>query len=145
MTDAKRWQFASQAAQALVANTALEPLGVTITALDEKQVVLTMPITNAARQPMGMLHGGVSLLLAESAASMHAAFLVDVNEKVPVGIEVSGSHLNSAADGTVEAVGTVLRLSRSLVVHEVAIWHQETGKQLSAVRVTNYYKTVNRT
>ena len=144
MTDGQRWQFTPEAAQALVANTALEPLGVMIAALDDDQVILTMPITNAARQPMGMLHGGISLLLAESAASIHAAFLADMAEKVPVGIEVSGSHLNSAAEGTVVAIGKVLRMSRALVVHEISIQHQETGKQLSAVRVTNYYKPVKK-
>ena len=142
MSEKNAVEFTPQMGQMLVANTALEPLGAEVTALTEAEAIITIPITNAARQPMGLLHGGISLLLAESVASMHAAFLVDLREKRPMGIEVSGSHLNSAKDGHVKAVGTVLRQSRSLIVHEVNVYHVETDKLLCAARVTNFYKHV---
>ena len=142
MTDNNRTEFTPAMGQMLVANTALEPLGAQVTTLSEEEAVITIPITNAARQPMGLLHGGISLLLAESVASMHAAYLVDLREKRPMGIEVSGSHVNSAAEGHVKAVGKVLRQSRSLIVHEVNVYHVETDKLLCAARVTNFYKAV---
>lgn len=131
-------------AQRLVANTALEPLGAQVISLSEVEAAIKIPITNAARQPLGQLHGGISLLLAESVASMHAAFLVDIGEKVPVGIEINGSHLNSAAEGHVVATGRVLRQSRSLIVHQVDVTHVESGKLLCSARVTNFYKPVRR-
>ncbi len=128
--------------RSLERNTASAALGVELVAVDEKQIELRMPITDAARQPMGLLHGGVSMVLAETAASMHALWLVDVTEKVPVGIEINGSHLRSASEGTVKAVGTVLRRSRSLIFHRVDLYLEETGELLSTARVTNYYKPV---
>ena len=126
--------------QAMAKNTALEALGVELISIDDEQVVLQMPITNAARQPLGLLHGGVSMLLAESAASIHSAWSINLAEKVPVGIEINGSHLRSAAEGMVKAVGKLLRRSRSLAVHQVEIYHLETDNLLSTVRVTNFYK-----
>jgi len=101
---------------------------------------LSMPISDASRQPYGLLHGGVSMVLAETASSYHACWGVDLNEKVPVGIEINGSHLDSADSGNVRAVGKVLRKSNSLIVHEIEIIHVETGRLLCVSRVTNFYK-----
>jgi uncharacterized protein (TIGR00369 family) len=128
--------------RALSTNTAIAALGIELVAIDEQQIELRMPITNATRQPMGLLHGGVSMVLAETAASMHALWLVDATEKVPVGIEINGSHLRSASEGTVKAIGIVLRRTRPLVFYKVDISHEETGQLLSVARVTNYYKPV---
>ncbi len=125
-------------------NTASAALGIELVRIDDNEIELRMPITDAARQPMGLLHGGVSMVLAETAASMHALWLVDVTEKVPVGIEINGSHLRSASEGVVKAVGTVLRRSRALIFHRVDIYHEETGELLSTARVTNYYKSIDR-
>ncbi len=121
-------------------NSALEALDVDLVSIDDEQVVLRMAITNATRQPLGLLHGGISLLLAESAASIHSAWGINIAEKVPVGIEINGSHLRSAAEGTVKAVGKLVRRSRLLAVHQIEIYHEESGKLLSTVRVTNFYK-----
>jgi uncharacterized protein (TIGR00369 family) len=94
----------------------------------EHSIILSMPISDATRQPYGLLHGGVSMVLAETAASYHACWGIDLNEKAPVGIEINGSHLDSADSGNVRAVAKVLRKSASLIVHEVAITHVESGK-----------------
>ena len=125
-------------------DTALEAFNIDLVSIEKEQVVLQMPITKAVRQPFGLLHGGASMLLAETAASLHAAWSVNLAEKVPVGIEINGSHLRSAAEGTVRAVGRVIRRSRSLIVHQVDIYHEETGDHLSTARVTNFYKLVSR-
>lgn len=121
-------------------NTVLEALDIKILEFSEDMIVLSMPITDATRQPFGLLHGGVSMVLAETAASYHACWGIDLSEKVPVGIEINGSHLNSAEHGTVRAVGKVLRKSASLIVHEIEISHVESGKILCVSRVTNFYK-----
>jgi 1,4-dihydroxy-2-naphthoyl-CoA hydrolase len=121
----------------------MKPLGIELTDIGDDHIELVMPITDAARQPLGMLHGGVSMVLVESAGSIHAAWGIDISKIIPVGIEISGSHLRSAKDGTVKAVGKVIRRSRSMVVHQVDIYHVETDKLLSTARVTNYYKKVS--
>lgn len=131
-----------EALNATRANTILELLGVEFTVFNEEELVLTMPITNAARQPFGMLHGGVSLVLAESAASSHASWGLDVSQVFPVGIEINGSHLNAATEGTVQVVARPLRRSRTLAVHQVEVTHVESGRLLCSARVTNYYKQV---
>ena len=91
---------------------------------------------------LGLLHGGASLLMAESAASAHASWKVDFTQKMPVGVEINGSHLASAREGHVRATATVLRRSRAFIFHEVDITHEESGKLLCRARVTNYYKPV---
>ena len=126
--------------QRLIPNTALEPLQAEVTSVDEKSLTLRMPISNAARQPFGLLHGGISLLLAESAASMHSAWDINPEEVIPVGIEINGSHLRSATSGHVVATARVLRRSQALAVHTVEIVHEESGNHLCVCRVTNYYK-----
>jgi len=128
--------------QRLIPNTALEPLGADVVSVDEKGLTLRMPITKAALQPFGLLHGGISLLLAESAASMHSAWDINPEEVIPVGIEINGSHLRSAKSGHVIAVARLLRRSQALAVHPVAITHEETQSRLCECRVTNYYKRI---
>ena len=126
--------------QRLIPNTALEPLKVEVVSVDEKGLTLRMPISNATRQPYGLLHGGISLLLAESAASMHSAWDINPEEVAPVGIEINGSHLRSATSGHVIATARLLRRSQALAVHVVEITHEETQNHLCTCRVTNYYK-----
>ena len=127
----------------LQTQTAITHLGIEFVDIDDDHIVLRMLITDKARQPMGLLHGGVSMVLAETAASTHACWGIDLTRVVPVGIEINGSHVRSAREGTVRAVGRVVRRSRSFIVHHVDISLEESGELLSTARVTNYYKKVN--
>ena len=128
--------------RALIPKTAVEALGVEIVSVDSEQILLRMPMSDRARQPLGLLHGGVSMVLAESAASMHACFEIDLSRFVPVGVEINGSHLRSASEGNILAKGTVIRRSSRLVIHSVEIIHEETNRLLCVSRVTNFYKTL---
>jgi uncharacterized protein (TIGR00369 family) len=120
--------------------TALGPLGVEMTAIDDDGLELRMEMSDAARQPMGLLHGGVSMVLAESAASMHCCWKVDLSEKIPVGVEINGSHLGSITDGTVRVVAKLESRSRAFAVHQIDLYHEETGDHLCAARVRNYFR-----
>ncbi len=122
-------------------NTAVH-LGIEVTRYDAEGVELTMPVTDKCRQPMGLLHGGMSMVLAESAASIHACWGLDLTKTIPVGIEINGSHLASTADGTVRAIARVLRRGQSTIVHEIEITHVESGRLLCVSRVTNFFKRV---
>lgn len=128
----------------VIANTAAGHMGIQVVEVDLEHIVLEMEITAKSRQPMGMLHGGVSMLLAETAASIHAGVGVDLSEKVPVGIEINGSHVSSATSGVVKAVGKVVRKTRNLIFHKVDIYQKEDGRLLSTGRVTNFYRKVGR-
>ncbi len=122
--------------------TAAENLGITVHSIDADLIVLKMPITDKARQPYGLLHGGISMVLAETAASMHACWGVDLTKMLPVGIEINGSHVRSAKEGVIRAEGKVIRRTRSIVVHQVDIILDETDQLLCTTRVTNFYKKV---
>ena len=137
----KTWSTAAEL-NAVSRNTIMEVLGIQVDDFSEQQIVLSMPISDASRQPYGLLHGGVNMVLAETAASYHACWGIDLNKKLPVGIEINGSHLNSADKGTVRATAIVLRRSASLIVHDVEIIHVETERVLCVSRVTNFYKTL---
>jgi 1,4-dihydroxy-2-naphthoyl-CoA hydrolase len=124
----------------LKASTVEGALGVELISVDAEGLVLEVEISDRVRQPYGLLHGGVSLLLAEGAASMHASYGVDLSRVSPVGLEVSGSHLRSAREGRVQARATVIRRGRHAIVHEVRIVHVETERLLCLARVTNLYR-----
>lgn len=119
-------------------------LGGEVVDVNEESILVRLPITDKALQPFGLLHGGISLFLVETAASTHASFGIDLSQQVPVGIEVNASHLRSATSGTLVATGRVLRRGRSHIVHEVDVVLEETGELLCRGRMNNYYKKLNR-
>lgn len=82
-----------------------------------ERVVLRIPVDWRAHQPHGILHGGVSALLAESAASYGAALAAGPGRKV-VGIELNASHLRALRDGHLTAEATPVRVGRT-----VQVWH----------------------
>ena len=131
--------------RALLPNTAPEALGVEIVSVDAEHILLRMPMSDRVRQPYGLLHGGISMVLAETAASLHACWDVDLARSTPVGIEINGSHLRSASDGHILAKGSVIRRSAKLAVHNVEIRHEETDRLLCQARVTNFYKAIEGT
>jgi len=128
--------------RALLPKTAAEALGVEVFSADAEGIQLRMPMSDRARQPLGLLHGGISMVLAETAASLHACWEVDLARFVPVGIEINGSHIRSASDGHIVARASIVRRSSKLVVHTVEITHQESGHVLCLARVTNFYKAL---
>jgi 1,4-dihydroxy-2-naphthoyl-CoA hydrolase len=129
----------------LAARTAEGHLGVELVSVDEQGLVLELEISDKVRQPYGLLHGGVSLLLAEGAASMHASYGVDLSQVSPVGLEVSASHLASAREGRIQARASVVRRGRSTIVHEVRVVHLDGDRLLCLARVTNLYRPIGAT
>lgn len=130
--------------QSIVKRTVMEAHEIQVVDVDQDGIELVMEIKDMDRQPMGMLHGGISMLLAESAASMHATWGIDLEEKIPVGIEISGSHVRSASQGKVRTRAKVVRRSSSLIVHQVDILHEDGDVLLSTIRVTNFYKRLKK-
>ena len=126
-----------EAWEAVREDTAMGPHDVDLVAVDDDGLVLRMEIGDHARQPFGLLHGGISMLLAESAASCHSCWGLDISEKFPVGIEINGSHMRSAAAGMVRVEATLLRRSSTLVHHRVEIIEEATDRVLSVIRTTN--------
>jgi 1,4-dihydroxy-2-naphthoyl-CoA hydrolase len=106
-------------------NTLLGSLGIEITELNKGKVVATMPVDDRTRQPFGLLHGGASVALAETVASVGAFELVDKENEVVVGLEINANHIKAKRDGVVTAVGTVLHQGKTTMVWDIKITDEE--------------------
>jgi uncharacterized protein (TIGR00369 family) len=101
-----------------------ELLDVEVLEAESTRVVLRLPVTWKVHQPYGILHGGVSALLAESAASLGAALAAGPDRQV-VGIEINASHLRSVRDGHLTATATPLRAGRTVQVWSISLTDDE--------------------
>jgi 1,4-dihydroxy-2-naphthoyl-CoA hydrolase len=97
-----------------------ELLDVEVLEAESTRVVLRLPVTWKVHQPYGILHGGVSALLAESAASLGASLAAGPERQV-VGIEINASHLRSLRDGHLTATATPLRAGRTVQVWSISL------------------------
>jgi uncharacterized protein (TIGR00369 family) len=110
-------------------------LGIEILELSEKRVVATMPVDERTRQPFGILHGGASLALAETVASLGAITLIDRERFVAVGQEINGNHLRPKSDGIVRATAVPVHVGRSSQVWSIEI-ADERGRLVCVSRCT---------
>lgn len=99
-------------------------LGVEFVELTPERVVATMPVDGRHHQPLGYLHGGVSVVLAESVASS-GGFLNCPPGKVAFGSEISASHVRPKRSGTLTAVGVPVHVGRKSQVWEVRITDED--------------------
>ncbi len=95
-------------------------LGVEFVEAAPERVVATMPVDERHHQPFGYLHGGVSVVLAESVASV-GGFLNCPPGKAAFGAEISASHIRPKKSGTLRAVGTPVHIGRTSQVWEIRI------------------------
>src|SRR5689334_19268484 len=86
---------------ALAHNTIAEQLGIQFTVVGEDRLEATMPVDNRTRQPMGLLHGGASVTLAETLGSVAAMLCVDPKSQYPVGLEINANHIRGVKDGVI--------------------------------------------
>jgi uncharacterized protein (TIGR00369 family) len=110
-----------------------ETMGIEITEASPERLVGRMPVAGN-RQPYGLLHGGASVVLAETLGSVAAA-LHGGPEKAPVGIEISATHHRSATSGHVTGTATAISLGRTLATYEVVIVDDE-GRRTCTARIT---------
>lgn len=122
-------------ANAMFKHTATATFGIHITAIDDNSVTGEMPVDARTHQPYGLLHGGASVVLAESLGSLGAALAADEGCKV-VGLEINANHLGSARDGTVVGVASPTHIGRTTQVWDIRIHHKETGKSICVSRIT---------
>ena len=96
-------------------------LGIEVVELGAERVICTMPVDRRTHQPFGLLHGGASVALAETVASLGAWMNVDQQRQAAVGIEINANHLRSMRSGTVRAVGTPVHRGRTSHVWTIDI------------------------
>ena len=110
-------------------------LGIEIVELTPDRVVATMPVDDRTRQPYGLLHGGASIALAETVASLGAANRIDREKFSAVGQEINGNHLRAKSSGVVTATGVPVHVGRTSQVWSIEI-RDEAGKLVCISRCT---------
>lgn len=115
-------------------NTLGETLGIEITEVGENYVEGKMPVDHRTQQPFGLLHGGASVALAETLASV-AGFLSLSEGKNLVGVEINANHLRAVRSGFVTGRATPMRLGRSLQIWEIKIV-DDKGRLVCVSRMT---------
>jgi uncharacterized protein (TIGR00369 family) len=115
---------------ALSRGTAMEPLGILFTEIGPDYLRGTMPVDARTRQPYGLLHGGASVLLAETLGST-AGMLCIGDDQICVGIEINANHLRGVREGRVTGTARPLHVGRSTQVWEIRI--EDDAGQLACV------------
>ena len=110
-------------------------LGVEIVEMSDDKVVATMLVDHRTHQPYGILHGGASIALAETVASLGAANRIDREKFIAVGQEINGNHLRPKSEGVVTATGRPVHVGRSSQVWSIEI-ADERGKLVCISRCT---------
>lgn len=118
----------------LCKGTFISFLGIEFTKIGNDYIEARMPIDNKL-QPMGLLHGGASLALAETIASGGSYMLVDPSKYDVLGLQVSGNHLSTVREGQLHARADIIYRGNSIHVWDVSI-KAEDGKLVSVTRVT---------
>lgn len=101
--------------------TMVAHIGIRFTALNEESIEALMPVDSRTRQPFGLLHGGASVVLAETLGSM-AGYLCTEGEQQVVGLEVNANHLRSARDGEVRGICRAVHIGRRHQVWQIEIF-----------------------
>lgn len=115
-------------------DTMMEVLGIQLEEARPDRVVATMPVDARTHQPYGILHGGASVALAETVASIGAVMNAGPG-RVAVGMEINANHMRPKRSGVVRAVGTPAHVGKSSTVWEVRIT-DEDGKLVCLSRCT---------
>jgi 1,4-dihydroxy-2-naphthoyl-CoA hydrolase len=106
-------------------NTLAENLGIEFTRVGEDFIEATMPVDKRTHQPMGLLHGGASVSLAETLGSVAATCCIDVNKQFCVGLEINANHLRSARSGHVTGIAKPIHVGKSTQVWEIRITNEQ--------------------
>ncbi|WP_088809818.1 MULTISPECIES: 1,4-dihydroxy-2-naphthoyl-CoA hydrolase MenI [Listeria] len=110
-----------------------ENIGIEVVSAEKGYVKLKLPVTDKVKQPFGFLHGGVSVALAEHAASIGASLSV-AEDEIAFGLDINASHLRSVQSGDIYAIAEPIHIGRTTQVWQVQI---ESEDQIICVsRVT---------
>jgi 1,4-dihydroxy-2-naphthoyl-CoA hydrolase len=119
----------------LTAQTAGERLGIEFTAFGDDWLSARMPVDRRTHQPAGLLHGGASVLLAETVGSLATWLCIDMESQQGVGLDINANHLRGVRSGWVTATAKPIHLGRTTHVWEIRIV-DEADKLVCIARLT---------
>ncbi|MBX7109875.1 MAG: hotdog fold thioesterase [Chitinophagales bacterium] len=117
-------------------NSMQQHVGIEFTEAGDDYLKATMPVDYRTKQPMGLLHGGASVVLAESLGSVASVLCIDTTTQTVVGLEINANHIKTARDGYVTGVARPIHLGRSTQVWEIKIYNEQE-KLICISRITN--------
>jgi 1,4-dihydroxy-2-naphthoyl-CoA hydrolase len=117
------------------ANTMMETLGIRITAIGDDWLQGTMPVDHRTHQPYGLLHGGASVVLAETLGSTAAMLTLDPAKELAVGLDINANHIRGVRGGSVTGTAKMLHIGRTTQVWEIRI-ESEEGALVCISRIT---------
>lgn len=117
-------------------NTLIETLDIEFVEVGDDYLVATMPITPKVHQPMGILHGGASVALAESVGSSASHLFVDATKYIVKGIEIAANHLKSKKEGMLTATAKIIHKGKTTHLWEIRIV-DEQNTLISLCKLTN--------
>jgi uncharacterized protein (TIGR00369 family) len=133
VTDKADLPAAAQAMYAMNPSSLLHRMQIEITHASPERVVGRMPVEGNT-QPYGLLHGGASVVLAESLGSIGSALHAGPS-RVAVGLDINATHHRAATSGTVTGVATATHLGRTMATYEIVISDEE-GRRVCTSRIT---------
>lgn len=104
--------------------TMVTHLGIEFTGIGDDFLEATMPVDHRTIQPMGLLHGGANVALAETLGSLAASLTVDPEKQAVVGLEINANHLKSVRSGKVKGIAKPIHLGKSTQVWEIKIFNE---------------------
>lgn len=117
-------------------NTLMETLEIEYIDAGEDYLTAKMPVNPRVHQPMGLLHGGASVALAESVGSAASFLFINTEKQEVRGIEISANHLKAKREGTVFCTARIIHKGRSIHLWEIKITDEE-GRLISLCKLTN--------
>ncbi|MCF6767799.1 hotdog fold thioesterase [Thiotrichales bacterium 19S11-10] len=110
-------------------------LGIIYTEVGDDYVKAEMPITDKVKQPIGIMNGGASCVIAESVGSCAANYAVDITKEYCVGLDINTNHIRAVYKGKVEAIAKPFHIGRTTQVWSINIYN-EADKLVSVSRLT---------
>jgi 1,4-dihydroxy-2-naphthoyl-CoA hydrolase len=118
-------QATPESLNALSRNTMVEHIEIQFLEVGDDSIKARMPVDHRTVQPMGLLHGGASIALAETLGSMAANLCVDVSKKVCVGLDINANHIRSVTSGFVYGIVKPIHIGSSTQVWEICITDEQ--------------------
>ena len=125
-----------EALNKLSRKTLAEHLGMEFTAIGDDFIEARMPVDHRTHQPLGLLHGGASVALAETLGSVAATCCIDTTKQFCVGLEINANHLRSVKDGFVKGKASPIHVGKKTQVWEIRIVNETTGDLVCISRIT---------
>lgn len=116
-------------------NTMAAWMGIRFVEIGDNHLTATMPADERTKQPIGIVHGGANVALAETVASTAANLVLDLERYYCVGLEINANHIRSVKEGLISGVASPIHLGRTTQVWEIKLFNED-GKITCLSRMT---------